>query len=178
MSVSILALSIAFVLILAVIWLIWDLQKVRRLVAMPPGEIVYADDGMLYEQQDILTATDLGLVGKPDYIMRLHDGSLAPIELKSGDAPAKGAYNSHVMQLMAYCLLVQENYGIRPIFGRLQYEDSHFDYEYTIEREEELLDILNNMRDDMFEPTVARSHDNTRKCASCSVREYCEQRLA
>ncbi|MGB1252329.1 MAG: CRISPR-associated protein Cas4 [Candidatus Promineifilaceae bacterium] len=178
MSTSVIALSVALALIIVVIWLIYELQQSRYQASMSQGELVYADEGVLHKQTESLTAMDVGLVGRPDYIMRFRDGSLVPIELKSGHAPRGGAYNAHIMQLMAYCLLVQENYGIRPIFGRLQYEDTHFDYEYTDELEDELLDILAYMREDMFEQDVTRDHENSRKCANCSVRDFCEQRLA
>jgi CRISPR-associated exonuclease Cas4 len=81
------------------------------------------------------------------------------------------------LQLAAYCLLVEEVYGIRPSHGILQYRDNAFAIDYTDDLEEDLLDLLADMREDMFEEEIDRDHDDRRRCARCGVRTYCNQRL-
>ena len=53
-----------------------------------------------------LYASGANLAGKPDYLVRRWRYVL-PVEVKSGPAPAE-PYRSHVLQLAAYCLLVEE----------------------------------------------------------------------
>src|SRR5215469_6937039 len=51
----------------------------RRVLGLPSGDLVYEDvDG----QGEPLYSDQVPLVGKPDYIIKLTDGRLVPIELK------------------------------------------------------------------------------------------------
>jgi CRISPR-associated exonuclease Cas4 len=81
-----------------------------------------------------LEAVDLGagpvlrsdryrLAGRPDALRRRRDGGLVPVELKHRPAPRRGPFPSHVVQLGAYCLLVEEATGRPPAFGLLRYDD-------------------------------------------------------
>jgi CRISPR-associated exonuclease Cas4 len=117
------------------------------------------------------------LVGKPDYLIEQKDGMIVPVELKSGRAPEE-PHDGHVLQLAAYCLLVEENYGIRPDFGIIQYKDRAFAVDYTEELEDDLLDLLEEMREGLLEEDLERDHNDWRKCAKCGVRGHCYQRLA
>lgn len=75
----------------------------------------------------------LPLVGKPDYLIK--DGKyIIPVEIKDSNAP-RGQYQNNVMQLMAYCLLVEEHYGIRPPGGFIQYRNAEMKFAYTKEAE-------------------------------------------
>ncbi len=82
-------LIVPFTLIAAVVaWLIG-----RRLLArtgLPVRNILYADVGSSFPQSESLTSLRYGLIGKPDYLVRLAEG-IAPIEVKSCLAPASGA---------------------------------------------------------------------------------------
>ena len=101
---------------------------------------------------------------------------IIPVELKSSNAPDE-PWSGHLYQLAAYCFLVEANYGIRPDYGIIQYRDRAFAIDYTEELEDELLDILEEMRDDLDQPDVDRDHDEWRVCAACSMRTHCDQRL-
>ena len=68
---------------------------------------------------EILYSKTLSLSGKPDYLIK-ESGMVFPVEVKTGHTP-NSPYVNHTMQLMAYCLLVEENYGIRPTGGFLKY---------------------------------------------------------
>jgi CRISPR/Cas system-associated exonuclease Cas4 (RecB family) len=82
------------------------------------------------------------------------------------------------MQLAAYCWLVDDVYGTRPPFGILQYQDQAFTIKYSPELEEELLHVLQEMRQDQQANDISRSHDDIAKCSACGLREKCRQRLA
>lgn len=177
MAEGILALCIALALLLVAFFVWWDTKTVRKESGLPRGEIIYADAPQWQENHESLYAAELGLVGKPDYLVQAPDGTIVPVELKSGLSPP-APYFSHQMQLAAYCLLVEENYGIRPNFGIIQYSNQAFEVDYTPELEAELLDILSEMQEDLFEDDVDRSHEQPSLCRACSVREHCELRLA
>ena len=64
------------------------------------------------------------LSGRPDELRRSRDGRLVPVEIKSTRAPHNGVpYPSHRIQLLAYCLLLEETLGVAPPFGLLSFGD-------------------------------------------------------
>lgn len=176
METGVLALGLTFALLLAAVWMFLDARSAQEQVKMPAGDVVYADMGQWHEQGEQLFAEDVGLVGKPDYLIRQPDGGLVPVEVKSGRTP-EHPYNSHVMQVAAYCLLVEENYGIRPKIALIQYPEGAFEVDFTYELEDQLLDILAEMREDMFANNIHRSHDKIGMCRACGVKDFCDQRL-
>lgn len=100
-----------------------------------------------------------------------------PVELKSGRAPQE-PWEGHVLQLAAYCLLVAETYGVRPPFGILQYKDKAFAIDFSESLEEDLFDLLAEMRESQFEGELDRDHNDWQRCNRCSMRRHCYQRLA
>ena len=111
------------------------------------------------------------------YLVEHAGGVIIPVEVKSAPAPPE-PYDGHVLQLAAYCLLVEENYGVRPPYGIIQYDDDAFEIEYTEDLEEGVLDLLAAMREDSFSADLARDHDDPRRCARCGFRDACAQALA
>ena len=163
-------------IIMAIFFWFWSRRK-RAELGLPPGNILYSDLGAWVPQQESLYSPEYGLVGRPDYLVSSQQGSIVPVEVKSAKAPVE-PHDGHVMQLATYCLLVEEVYGIRPDYGILQYKDRAFAVEYSIELEEDLLDVLVNMREDTYCGELIRSHDDWSRCSRCSLREHCSQRLA
>jgi CRISPR-associated exonuclease Cas4 len=175
MGIGWLGLGLTFALFGLAVWL-WA-RGLRAQTGLPDGRVIYADTGTWYPQGEALYSADLELVGKPDYLIEERNGAIVPVELKSGPAPAE-PHQGHILQLAAYCLLVDDRFGVRPRYGILQYNDRAFAVNYTAELEEELLDLLAEMRENMYEGELDRDHDDYRRCGRCGVRRYCEQRLA
>lgn len=171
-----LGLGITFALFGLVVWL-WARGAWARSGLPTGGRVIYSDTGTWYPQNEPLYAAHLQLVGKPDYLVEERGGAIVPVELKSGPAPAE-PHQGHVLQLAAYCLLVEESYGVRPHYGILQYADRAFAVNYTAALEEELLDLLAEMRENMYEEELDRDHNDPRRCARCGLRRHCYQRLA
>ncbi|GAB4267956.1 MAG: CRISPR-associated protein Cas4 [Candidatus Promineifilaceae bacterium] len=167
-------LILVFALLAAVFWL-WA-TSLRQQTGLPTGNVIYNDTEAWFANDQPLFSTTLHLTGKPDYLVEQQDGTIIPVEVKSGNAPAE-PWESHVLQLAAYCALVTETYGIRPPYGIVQYNDQAFAIEYSDELEEDLLDLLAEMRQDLYAGDVHRSHEDWRRCASCGVRGACSQRL-
>lgn len=156
------------------LWL-WS-RNLESRAGLPAGQLIYADGRHRFANNDVLIARDLKLTGKPDYLVQEANGMIVPVELKSSAAP-QTPHDTHIFQLAAYCLLVEENYGIRPEYGIIQYRDQAFAVEYTPELEEDLLDLLADMREDLFAADVNRQHNDWARCARCGVRGQCVQRL-
>jgi CRISPR-associated exonuclease Cas4 len=107
----------------------------------------------------------------------VQDGdAIVPVEVKTARAPAE-PYDSHVMQLAAYCLLVQETYGVRPPYGIVKYPEHAFAVDFTPALEAALLDTLAAMRAGRRARDVARSHDEPPRCERCGVKDACDQRI-
>lgn len=91
----------------------------------------------------LLYAKTLPLCGKPDYLIE-ENSMIFPVEVKTGKTPSV-PYLNHQMQLMAYCLLVEENFHVRPIGGYLRYPNKEFKIGYTKEAEESVRSIVYEM---------------------------------
>lgn len=86
----------------------------------------------------------LRLAGKPDYLVKV-DGKLIPVEYKKSLTP-KEPYLNHIMQLMAYCYLVEEYYGERPQGGVIKYPEKEFRVLYTDEAKRAVIDLTSEVR--------------------------------
>lgn len=162
-------------LVLLAILLFSISSKLKRETGMPEGQIIYKDTGKWGKPAKPLYDSDLGLTGKPDYLIRKRR-QIIPVEVKSTWAPSK-PYDSHKMQLAAYCLLVQNYYGIRPPYGLLRYRNRTFRINFNAELEEQVLDVLDNIRQQKEQDDVCRSHKQKNRCARCGYRNICDQRL-
>ena len=169
--------GLVFVLLAAIAWLFLQSRNLRQESGVPKGKIIYSDDEAWFPNSEPLYAHDIQLVGKPDYLVEQADGSIVPVEVKSSRAPAS-PWEGHILQLAAYCLLVEEQYGSRPDYGIIQYKDKAFAIDYTEEIEDDLLDLLAEMRQDQRAHDLERSHNDWQLCASCGMNQYCEDRLA
>jgi CRISPR-associated exonuclease Cas4 len=165
---------VACLLVLGLL-LLWLGQRGRARSGLPEGRIVYTDAGGWRRPERPLFSRRLLLTGKPDYLVHSGD-DVIPVEVKSRRAP-KQPYASHVLQLAAYCLLVEEAYRQRPSYGIIKYADRSFRVEYEAGLEEELLETLNRMRADLAAGHASRLHNVPHRCTACGHREHCDQRL-
>lgn len=156
-----------------VLWL--QASKMRRETALPRGRVVYADTGSWNHCTRPLFSDRYRLTGKPDYLVRRPEG-LIPVEVKSGQAPAR-PHQAHVLQLAAYCLLVEDQEARRPPYGMIKYDDRAFEVDYTPALRTELLTTLGAMRRHLYADDVDRSHHEPARCQGCGYRERCDRRL-
>jgi len=170
------AVLLVFVLLAALAaLLLWRLARAGRARSgLPRGEIVYGDTGE-WMAAESLFAPRYRLTGKPDYLVRNADG-LVPVEVKPGRRAAE-PYEADIMQLAAYCLLVQATRGERPPYGLLRYEGRTFRIAYDATLENALFDTLDAMRADAQRSDVPRSHTDPVRCRYCGLREDCHQSL-
>jgi len=140
--------GLPLVIVLALLFLAAALwfrgRDMREESGVPPGNVIYTDTGTWRANSNVLHASEFHLVGKPDYLVEQNDGTIIPVEVKSSLAPDT-PWEGQVLQLAAYCLLVDFNYGVRPPYGILQYRDRAFAVDYTTDLEADLLDLLDEI---------------------------------
>ena len=149
----------------------------RRSTSLPAGNIIYADTGDWRAAEKPLFSSTYGLTGKPDYLISTRAGVI-PVEVNSGATPAQ-PHPSHILQLAAYCLLVEEAERKSPPYGMIRYPEATFRVDYTPALRRELLSMLADMRA-ALQPAVRevpRSHDEPRRCALCGYREVCGEAI-
>ena len=147
----------------------------RRRSGLPLGEVIYDDTGSGRECEKPLYSEQHRLSGKPDHLVR-RKGRPTPVEVK----PRRGArtpYESDVLQVAAYCLLLEETEG-SPAVGLLCYQDHTFQVPYTDALRDRLLDTLERMRLDPGVHDVVPQHGEPRRCQHCGYRDDCDRSLA
>jgi CRISPR-associated exonuclease Cas4 len=147
----------------------------RRAAGLPGGRIVYTDTRGWGVVEKPLYDAELGLTGKPDYLIA-QNGNYIPVEVKTGRTP-EAPYDSHIFQVAAYCYLVQKTYGKRPTHGIIHYPNRDFAVDYTPKLESALKDMIADLRVDERRAEVPRSHDDPRRCRRCGFREVCDEKL-
>jgi CRISPR-associated exonuclease Cas4 len=164
----------AFLFVFALI-LLWLAHFRQKSIGLPAGRIIYADTRKWSPMEEPLYDPDLGLTGRPDYLVE-DKGRIIPVEVKSTRVSA-APYDAHVFQLAAYCRLVQRHFGKRPDYGILHYSNRTFAIDYTSQLEQALLDLLDEIRVQDKKRENARSHDSAARCSRCGFRSICDQRL-
>ena len=84
---------------LVVLWA----MRARKIRGLGAGETVALDDLLLVSER-------LKILGRPDRIVR-QGGFLIPEECKP---TSRRIYHGHRLQVIAYCLLIEEEFGVRP----------------------------------------------------------------
>jgi CRISPR-associated exonuclease Cas4 len=159
---------------------LWLAKRNRAVTRLPAGRLVYSDTTRWQPVERPLFSRPHLLTGRPDYLVR-HGRDVIPIEVKSGRAPSHGPYASHILQLAAYCLLVEESYERRPPYGIILYaadDDQAYEIDYDAELGAELLSVLDDMRWALDRGDAPRDHDEVSRCQGCGYRANCDQALA
>ncbi len=151
-------------------------RTLRRASGLPAGRVIYADTGAWQRVEKPLFSPRYRLTGRPDYLVREGD-AIIPVEVKPGRDPL-APYDSDVMQLAAYCLLVEEAHGQPPPYGILKYRQQTFSIPYTPALRQQVLSVLKAMHAAFRARSVPRSHEAPARCAACGLRPYCDQKLA
>jgi len=150
-------------------------RLMRMKYTVPEGKIEYVDE--LKGGEEMLHSEKYGLRGRPDYIITDDNGEHIPVEIKSGRVP-KGPLFSHIIQITAYAMLVEEKYGKAPSYGILKYGDVEHHIEYTPEMKKLVVEKLMEMRNVMEKGEAHRNHNRIGKCQHCSRRSICPESLA
>jgi len=147
-----------------------------RKSGLPRGDVSYADASG--QAQEPFISKRLLMAGKPDYLIKDRNGDLIPVEVKSSNAPRAGRpYESHLMQLAAYFLLLEDVLQ-RPVpYGLIRYRNRTLRVANTDELRARLMDVIAQMRRLMTRDVARRNHNRPQRCSRCSVAHACDERL-
>lgn len=142
---------------------------------IPEGRIIYSDPGVWNKPQKPLYDSAIGLTGRPDYLIK-NGNQIIPAEVKSSWAPSS-PYDSHILQLAAYCVLVESAFQQRPPYGILRYRNRTFKIQFSVELEQRVMGLIENIRAQKNRDEIQRSHNHKSRCSGCGYRNICDQRL-
>jgi CRISPR-associated exonuclease Cas4 len=146
------------------------LNERRRVLGLPEGTLVYEDaDG----RGEPLVSSSYPLVGKPDYVVELPDGRPVPIELKPNVQQASAPYSNHVVQLGAYCLILEDYFAVPPTHGILRYADQEFTIEYTPALKRKVIRLLEAMERCSAEQAPSLARQKAARCRACPFQTIC-----
>lgn len=141
----------------------------RRTLGLPEGELVYEDvDG----QGEILSSNIYPLVGKPHYIIRLADGRLVPVAVKT-NVSETAPQPQHELQLAAYCLILEDYAELPPTYGILRYAESEFTIDYTIPLKKKVVRLLDEMERCTEQQPPPLKNQKAAKCRACMFQAIC-----
>lgn len=136
---------------------------------------VVASDSIVARRTAIMRSAEFGISGKPDYLVE-ERGRVVPVEIKPLRRSAR-PWLRDVVQLSAYCLLLEECEPRFAGYGYLRYANRTFRIDFTDSLREELLRTADALRADIVAADVDRDHDDPGRCARCSLRAACGQAL-
>ena len=132
---------------------------------------VVASDSVVSRPARVLRSAHHGIVGKPDYLIE-EQGRIVPVELKPS-RESNVPWLRDVVQLAAYCLLLEETEPRFAGYGYLRYANRTFRIDFTARVRAELLRTIANMRADLVAADVPPSHHDPRRCARCMLVRAC-----
>jgi CRISPR-associated exonuclease Cas4 len=134
---------------------------------MTPGDSISIGPSSLIDNR---------LTGRPDYLIKT-PGGLVPVELKSTDCPRTGPYEAHVLQLMTYCVLLEDVLGSHVPHGILQYADERRKIPYSLAEKRKVLALTDEIRASRRAADLHRNHRQAGRCRGCRYRAVCREAL-
>ncbi len=169
----------ALIALLIGILLLRRSQQRRQQLGLPNGDVFYQDHRGQPMPAVTLQSRIYGVRGKPDCLIRTADG-IVPVELKkSARPPARGGvYPNHLIQVLAYIVLVREHYGEDVPYGLVIYGDKTA--RKVIPTPENLAwfaEVVQQVRSARGMEQLDRSHHQRSRCRGCGLKPNCDQSL-
>jgi CRISPR-associated protein Cas4 len=149
-----------------------NVKKTKEKCKIQQGKITYND---LIAPAKPLFSKKYMIAGKPDYIIK-NNNQYIPVEFKSGNHsyPMK----NHVLQLAAYCQLIEDNYNDFVPFGVLVYNNnSDFKIQFDPRTRYELENTIKKMRYTLRTGDISLNHNDSNRCKACSMKKYCNIKI-
>lgn len=146
--------------------------KNKKDLGIPFASPIYADE----KGVKLLTAPELGLKGKPDYIFKTWIFKrYIPLEMKSGILKEEVPHLGDVYQLATYFLIIEEVYGKRPPYGKLVYANKTFIIRNTRKIRKQLQKTIYEMRGMLAGKRTPSPETSFIKCRHCICQQtVCE----
>ena len=126
------------------------------------------------ESEVYVESDKLQLKGKIDRIEKYNDTAI-PVELKTGTAPKEGVWESHMIQLAAYMLLLEEKLGKKTVVGKVSYIKDSIVREVHMNPflREEIIKLVKEVQDFLEKQNLPDFTRNKAKCESCGLKDDC-----
>ena len=167
-SFLLLALGLAFLLFLLCLWL----KRLKRDQTKIVSQDLTSKNKLLsVKKSETYYSKKYGIAGRPDEVKE-ECGEWIPYEFKSSVYKGR-VYPAHIMQLAAYCLLIEDTKGYKPSYGIIEYQNHREPIYYTKDLRANLLTQIKKIRNENPEekdlPPVC---EDTRKCCHCGYAWY------
>jgi len=145
----------------------WSRRR-RIELGIDAGAVVSADDSLV--RAPTLRSTRLGLVGRCDHLLRV-GGTYVPVEHKPS---ARRLQPSHVLQVGALCLLIEDVYGVRPPYAVVVLAGGARErVAFTAELERRVLETMAEMRAILADGRAPDPEWVAAKCRACGYAPIC-----
>ncbi|HEY6375634.1 MAG TPA: PD-(D/E)XK nuclease family protein [Edaphobacter sp.] len=155
-------------------------QAHRQHLGLPNGEVFYQDHHGQPMHAKVLHSRVYGVRGKPDCLIRTPDG-IIPVELKKSTRPPArgGVYPNHLIQILAYIVMVRENYGEQVPYGLVLYGgETARKVIPSAENLEWFAAVVAELRTARGMQRLDRSHNQQSRCRGCGLKRSCDQSLS
>lgn len=127
-----------------------------------------------YKSEVWVSSETLGIRGIVDRI-EISNKILVPFELKTGKAPNMGVWPGHRIQLIAYLLLINENYKKKLNQGFIEYIDLNEKRRVILDpfAEQQIKDLILEVNHVLSSEKIPEKSDNENKCNACNLSEKC-----
>jgi CRISPR-associated exonuclease Cas4 len=147
-------------------------RDIRNINKIPKGKIIYSD---LNKIGKVFYSKKYKIAGKPDYIVKFKK-YIIPVEFKS--ALYKKPEKNHIIQLAAYCHLIEEDLGVFTPFGFLIYGNKKaFKIPFNPTIRYDLEKTIYEIRKQIKSKNIKINHNNPNKCLNCSLRIHCPYKI-
>lgn len=180
-----LAAVVALALLAIVVRGWWHKRHARRTAeraGLPEGRLHSVDpiaprpELESFAQHDLYSAR-YGLSGRPDRIVRVEKGALVPVDVKKRCTARGGQpYRSHIAQVLAYALLVEDHHACRVPYAVIEYRDRSVQVPFDARNREWILDVISTVK--QFKGTGLvpdQDHNLRQRCQGCGYRPHCAE---
>jgi len=147
------------------------MKQNKNSLHLPNGDVTYAD---LHKPAKPLFSIIHRLSGKPDYILN-HDDMLIPVEYKSGRYTHPASH--HILQLAAYCQLIEDVEDHYVPFGWIVYPTGRFKIPFNAQLRLQLQHTMDEIREQINNIPPERPHNFARRCRTCSYNAVCPGKI-
>jgi CRISPR-associated exonuclease Cas4 len=148
----------------------WSIAR-RGRIGLDTGVVVSADDSLI--RAPTLRSERLSLAGRCDHMLRVGN-AFVPVEQKPS---ARHLYPSHVLQVGALCLLIEDVYQVRPPYGVVVLADGVREHvPFTEELENSVNAAMDEMRRILATGTPPGPRWIAARCRPCGYHPVCWDR--
>ena len=122
----------------------------------------------------LLKDKQLELIGMCDKI-EIIDGKYYPISIKNSNPPIKGIWDQDAIELVAYAILIEEDFDTEVFVGFVDYEKigERRPVVMDVNLRKGLFDVIKEVKEIIENKKLPHVKKNDRKCGNCEYKEIC-----